>query len=102
MHNFVFPLIYDKKFGSEHKGMLKNKYLLFVNLWLFNDAFLTAEIFMFYENDQQDSLYRLTYYSKSVLHVSGDVFTHHLEHLTEFTVSVSFHPRCCRLVSWMS
>jgi hypothetical protein len=30
-----------------------------------------------YENNQQDALYRLIYYSKSVLHVSGDVFAHH-------------------------
>ena len=27
-----------------------------------------------YENNQQGALYRLIYYSKSVLHVSGDVF----------------------------
>ena len=40
-----------------------------------------------YENNQQDALYRLIYYSKSALHVSGDVFTHHQEHLTVFTVS---------------
>ena len=31
-------------------------------------------------------LYRLIYYSQSALHVSGDVFTHHQEHLTVFTV----------------
>jgi len=47
-------------------------------------------------------LYRLIYYSKSALHVSEDVFTHHQEHLTVFTVSGSIHPSCCRLVSWMS
>jgi len=34
-------------------------------------------------------LYRLIYYSKLALHVSGDVFTHHQEHLTVFTVSGS-------------
>ena len=55
-----------------------------------------------YENDQQVALYRLIYYSKSALHVSGDVFAHHQEHLTIFTVSGSVHPSCCRLVSWMS
>ena len=33
----------------------------------------------------------------SALHVSGDVFAHHQEHLTVFTVSVSVHPSCCRL-----
>ena len=53
-------------------------------------------------NNQQDALYRLIYYSKSALHVSGDVFAHHQEHLTVFTVSGSVHPSCCRLVSWMS
>ena len=31
-------------------------------------------------------IYRLIYYSKSALHVSGDVFAHHQEHLTVFTV----------------
>jgi len=32
-------------------------------------------------------LYMLIYYSKSSLHVSGDFFAHHQEHLTVFTVS---------------
>jgi len=41
----------------------------------------------------------LIYYSKSALHVSGDVFAHQLEHLTVFTVSGSIHPSRCRLVS---
>jgi len=54
-----------------------------------------------YENNQQVALYRLIYYSKSALHVSGDVFAHHQEHLTVFTVSGSVHPRCCRLLSCM-
>jgi hypothetical protein len=34
-----------------------------------------------YENNQQDELYRLIYYYKSALHVSGDVFAHHQEPL---------------------
>jgi hypothetical protein len=34
-------------------------------------------------------LYRLIYYSQSVLHVSGDVFAHQQEHLTVFTASGS-------------
>jgi hypothetical protein len=55
-----------------------------------------------YENNQQDALYRLTYYSKLALHVSGKVFAHHQEHLNVFTVSGSVHPSCCRLVSRMS
>jgi len=50
----------------------------------------------------QDALYRLIYYSKSAVHVSGDVFAHRQEHLTVFTISGSVHPSCCRLVSWMS
>jgi len=36
-------------------------------------------------------LYRLIYFSLSALHVSGNVFTHHQEHLTVFTVSGSIH-----------
>jgi len=51
-----------------------------------------------YENNKNDALYRLIYYSKSALHVSGNVFVHHQEHLTVFTVSGSVHPSCCRLV----
>jgi hypothetical protein len=47
-------------------------------------------------------LYRLIYFSLSALHVSDDVFTHHQEQLTVFTVSGSIHPGCCQLVSWMS
>jgi hypothetical protein len=54
------------------------------------------------ESNQQDALYRLIYYSKSALHVSGDVFAHHQEHMTVFTVSGSVHPSCCQLVSRMS
>jgi len=34
-------------------------------------------------------LYSLVYYSKSDLHVSGDVFAHHQENLTVFTVLTS-------------
>jgi hypothetical protein len=55
-----------------------------------------------YKNNQQDALYRLIYYSKSALRVSGGVFAHHQEQLTVFTVSDSIHPSCCWLVSWMS
>jgi len=44
-------------------------------------------------------LYRLIYFSLSALHVSGDVFAHHQEHLTVFTVSGIIHPGGCRLVS---
>ena len=32
----------------------------------------------------------------------GDVFAHHQEHLTVFTVFASVYPICCGLVYWMS
>jgi hypothetical protein len=48
------------------------------------------------KNNQQDALYRLLHYSKSALHVSGDVFADHQEHFTVFTVSDSVDPSCCR------
>jgi hypothetical protein len=51
----------------------------------------------YYENNQQDALYRLIYYFKSALHVSGDVFAHRQENFTVSTVSGSVHPSCCRL-----
>jgi hypothetical protein len=52
-----------------------------------------------YENDQQDALYRLIYYSKLAVHVSGDVFPHHQEHLTVFTEIAIVHPSCCLLAA---
>jgi len=44
----------------------------------------------------------LIYYSYSALHVSGEVFDHHQEHLTVFTVSSSILPSGYRLVSWLT
>ena len=57
----------------------------------------TVHVITNHQNNQQDALYRLIYYSKSALHVLGDVFAHHQEHLTVFTASV--HPSCCRLAA---
>jgi hypothetical protein len=56
-----------------------------------------------YENNQQDAPYRLIYYSKSALHIPGDIFAYHQEHLTVFTVFGSVYPSCCRLpvVFWV-
>jgi hypothetical protein len=34
---------------------------------------------------------RLIYYSKSAVHVSGDIFARHQEHLTVFTTSGNVH-----------
>ena len=38
------------------------------------DNFFFRKICSYYDNNQQDALYRLIYYSKSALHVLGDVF----------------------------
>jgi hypothetical protein len=46
---------------------------------------------------KKDALCRLIYYSKSVLQVLGDVYAHHQEHLTVFTVSGSVHPAGSKL-----
>jgi hypothetical protein len=62
---------------------------------------LQSKYMVNYENNQQDALCRLIYYSKSALHVSGDIFAHHQEHFTVFTVSGSVHPSCCGLGSEM-
>jgi hypothetical protein len=51
------------------------------------------------KNNQQVALYRLIYYSKSAVHVSGNVFVHYQEHLTVFTVSGSVYTSCCRLAA---
>ena len=49
------------------------------------------EIILDCVNNQKDALYRLIYYSKSALHVSGHIFAHHEEHLTVFTYLVVFN-----------
>jgi hypothetical protein len=61
---------------------------------------MSCDLIMKVTNKMQ--LFRLIYFSLSALHVWGDVFAHHQEHLTVLTVSGSIHPGCCRLVSWMS
>jgi len=38
--------------------------------------------------------------SQSALHVPGNVFAHHQEHLTVFTASDIVHICCSRPVSW--
>ena len=60
----------------------------------------TLDNFMDVTNEMQ--LYRLIYYSRSPLHVSGDVFAYHQAHLTIFTVSGSIHSSGYRLVSWLN
>jgi len=43
-------------------------------------------------DDQQDAIiFGLFIYSQWALHVSGDVFAHHQEHLTVFTASDIVH-----------
>jgi len=55
-----------------------------------------CDIIMNTTNEMQ--LYKLIYYSKPALHVSGDVFPHHQEHLTVFTASGNIHQCRCQLV----
>jgi len=47
-----------------------------------------------YEINQKDELYKFIFYSKSAVRVSGDVFAHHQEHLTVFTVPGGVRPIC--------
>jgi len=65
------------------------------NIRRYNQHTFTWVIEKNYENNQQGALYRLNYYSKSALHVSGDVFAYHQENLTVFTVSGNVYPSCC-------
>jgi len=60
----------------------------------------STSIFMNTTNEIQP--YRLIYYSCSALHVSGNIFAHHQEHLTVFTTSGNIYQCRRRLVSWMS
>ena len=39
--------------------------------------------------------------TQSAVHVSGNVFAHHQEHLTVFTASDIVHLCCCWPISWM-
>ena len=82
---------------------IHNPVSVFTDLHMFDLTFTAlrvTRIFLFnYENNQQDALYRLIYYSKLSVHVSGDVLAHHQENFIVFTVSGSVHPSCCRLVS---
>jgi len=110
----VFPSVFQVKwsFGNKdwphcfcnpHNLYDFVNYINFTDLHMFDLTFtvhLVTRIFLFnYENNQQDALYRLIYYSKLAVHVSGNVFAHHQEHLTLFTVSGSVHPSSWRLVS---
>jgi hypothetical protein len=71
-------------------------FLVFIKSYMENEMRLNLTLMNScnYENNQQDALYRLIYYSKSAVHVSGDVFAHHQEHLTVVPVSGSVHPSC--------
>ena len=53
-------------------------------------------------DDQQDAtIFDLFIYSQSVLHVSGDIFTHNQEHMSVFKASDHVHRYWCWLVSRM-
>jgi hypothetical protein len=52
--------------------------------WLVNITYMKQTVKC--ENNQQHASYRLIYYSRSALHVSGDVFAHRqYQYLTVFT-----------------
>jgi len=94
-----------KKEHQGHCGLQNNKG------WMWKMCVYSVGSFDVHESVHRDmitkvtnnmQLYRLIYYSKSALHVLGDVFAHHQEHLTVFTVSGSILSSRCRLVSWMS
>ena len=95
------PILFVPK--SEFAIPTANAQCMFVSVW--NACAVRCEYGesnrINYESFKQDALYRLIYYSKSALHVSGDVFAHQQEHVTVFAVSGSIHPRCFRLVPWM-
>jgi hypothetical protein len=57
-------------------------YISDMSVFSVDTACLQVRMKCSYENDQQDALYKLIYYSKSALHVSGDVFAHHHECMT--------------------
>jgi len=83
---------FDDKILQFRDRILSNQVIIF-------DVYESVHRDTTMENNQQDALYRLIYYSKSAPHVSDDVFVHRQGHLTVFTVSGSVHPSCCRLVS---
>jgi len=45
-------------------------------------------------------IFGLFIFNQSALHVSGEIFAHHQEHLTVFTASDIVHLCCCRSMSW--
>jgi len=100
--NYMFCLV---------KGQTEQLHSIFCTTYSIHDCVADTAVFDVRESVHRDTivkmtnkmqLYRLIYYSKSAVHVSGDVFAHNQEHLTVFTVSGSVRPSCCRLVSWMS
>jgi hypothetical protein len=100
-HNFKYVTagLNSSTSGFEFSGMWHA-----VIRWMVWHSWIRA-LWYNYKNNQQDALYRLIYYSKSALRVLGDVFVHHQEHFTVFTVSGSVHPSCCPLVPrkrWVS
>jgi len=85
-----------------------DRYLPFVSSLILHHVFKLSFSIDVHESVHNDiimkatnkmQLCRLIYYSLSALHVSGDVFAQHQEHLTVFIASGSIHQCRCRLVS---
>ena len=69
--------------------------IVLINIFIFLKQYLqlmTAN----YESNQQDATIWVNLFFFVSFTCLGDIFAHHQEHLTVFTVSV---PGCCRLVS---
>jgi len=76
--------------ASSHFTWMVSKQMFPEKIWFDIHESMHRDMIMKVTNKMQ--LYRLIYYSYSALHVSGDVFAHHQEHLTAFTVSGSWNP----------
>jgi len=99
---WIFLSRSSKLEGNSSRFYLKVQYFREVTYFTAIFYFLINIKLTFTKITNKMQLYRLIYYYKSALHVSGNVFAHHQEYLIVFTVSGSVHPSCCRLVSWMS
>ena len=89
--------------GSTDQGVAKKEYFEWKKKLLFVlDVHESVHRDTTTKVTKKMQLCRLIYYPWSALHVSSEIFAHHQEHLTVFTVSGSIHPSSCRLVSWMS
>jgi hypothetical protein len=89
LHSFTLKIIKGLVFHESRFGQISP-------FSLSDPKLIISVLIMKVTNKMQ--LYRLIYYSESALHVSGDVFAHHQEHLTLFTISGSIHTSSCQQI----